>query len=222
MPSIWQRWKKQRVRTGQACAPYMDTWVDWGYLLWKLWFHCVWHARLHKRTVQIHTCIVSSAPRWLDKCPLKWKKGMKGLLEAGGTLWLEHMTALLCARQKDGRAVCSVLHVCVYEVVSVCSLMHAYVWVRVRMWVGFLYVGACVKDECGLESTRWREFQMTSNVLVTLRPVCDTWQSNNGISLCVKIPLWLVGGILSITLPQVTTGGKKCRRRSFFSSSAEG
>ena len=36
---------------------------------------------------------------------------MKRLLEAGGTLGLEHMTTLLCARQRMGGQF-SVLHVC--------------------------------------------------------------------------------------------------------------
>lgn len=163
---------------------------------------------------------------------LKWK-GIKRLLEAGGTLWLKHMTALLCARQKDGRSV--LRPACVYEVV--CSFMHEYVWALARMCVGSLYVGMSVYSLCErwMSSGEYKRIsdegppKVLSLVTLVIIAIMSQWhrltpdKSNKGISLRVKIPLTSWGYWASRCLKwRQKKKKKKCRRKSFFSSSAEG
>lgn len=72
-----------------------------------------WNAAFH--TLRIHIDDVYKMSR-------KWKRWKK-LLEAGGTLWLKHMTTLLCATQRMG-GQCSVQYVCMRLCVPLC--MHMY------------------------------------------------------------------------------------------------
>lgn len=131
---------------------------------------------------------------------------------------------------KDGQAVLRPVRA--YVVVCVPSCMHMNEWERECEWAPskFSRSSLCESQrargkEIILDEGVWRViFSNISHyshyILVSQN---DTWQ-NNGFSLYVrkKTPLRLVG-LLSITLPQVTTDRKKkVGRKSFFSSSAEG
>lgn len=153
---------------------------------------------------------------------------MRRLLEAGGTLWLKHMTTQLCARQRMG-GQCYVLPVCMRPCVPSCMHMHG--WESECEWAPCKYNSfspACVKDKCPLKRAQGiksiSQCGIFSNISYythyALASQNDTWQSDNGISLWVKIPLWLVGDIEHHTAS--SDDWKNCRRRSFFSSSPEG
>lgn len=111
-----------------------------------------------------------------------------------------------CCVPDKGWAVSALSCMCVWG----CVFLHACICMRERMWVGSLLVGVVCVQFVWKMNVLWRSRDNKSisdegvqRVIFSntgyhshyvLMSRTDTWQSTNGISLRVKIPLWLVGG----------------------------